>query len=177
MQNTRNIFLIGPMGAGKTTVGRHLAKTLNVGFFDSDRELESTTGVNIPVIFDYEGEKGFRKREQSMIDRLTQLTNIVLATGGGAILQQKNRQNLKTRGFVVYLQCTVDCQVKRTYRDRHRPLLQTDEPRKKLQELLEIREPYYLDCADHIVDTGKWPTRFVVKDIINAYRRGKNNFQ
>ncbi len=169
MKKEQNIFLIGPMGAGKTTVGRQLAKGLGVTFYDSDHEIETRTGAGIPLIFEYEGEQGFRRRECSMIDELTRMKGIVLATGGGAILGVQNRENLKNRGFIVYLKCTVDCQLKRTRKDRNRPLLHTDNPKKKLNELSIFREPLYLECADHIVDTDRWSTRHVVKDILEAF--------
>lgn len=173
MAEPRNIFLVGLMGAGKTTVGRQLARTLAIDFYDSDREIESRTGVDIPLIFEYEGEAGFRKREQSMIEELTQSKEIVLATGGGTVLSTKNRENLKNRGFVVYLKCSIDCLLQRTHNDRHRPLLDTDNPREILNELMLIREPLYLDCADYIIDTGKWPTRHVVKDILKVISAGR----
>ncbi len=169
MRKAQNIFLIGPMGAGKTTVGRQLAKGLGIDFYDSDHEIEARTGAGIPLIFEYEGEQGFRKRECSMIDELTRMDGIVLATGGGAILGAENRENLKKRGFIVYLQCPVDCQLKRTRKDRNRPLLRTDDPKKRLKELNVVRGPLYSDCADHLVDTQKWSTCHVVKDILEAF--------
>lgn len=161
------------MGAGKTTVGRQLSRVLSAGFYDSDREIESRTGVDIPLIFEYEGEEGFRDREQLMIDELTQLSDIVLATGGGAILRDENRRNLVTRGFVIYLRCPIDCQLQRTHKDRNRPLLNTDNIREKLTEIIAFREPLYLDCADYIVDTGKWSTRYVVRDIMKVFSKGR----
>lgn len=177
MRSLHNIFLIGPMGSGKTTVGRQVARAMNVKFYDSDREIEARTGVDIPMIFDYEGEDGFRTREQSMIDGLTQLVNIVLATGGGAVLRRENRANLKSRGFVVYLKCSVHCQLTRTRKDRSRPLLDTDNPERRLQELIDVREPLYLECANHIVNTEQWSTRSVVRDIIRAFKENKPMIQ
>ena len=132
MPERRNVILVGPMGAGKSTIGRQLASILNFDFYDSDHEIEARTGADIPWIFDVEGEAGFRKREASMIDELTQLDGVVIATGGGAVTQEENRKNLSIRGIVIYLRTTVEQQLERTARDRNRPLLQTEEPRKVL---------------------------------------------
>ena len=137
---SRRIFLVGLMGAGKTTVGRQLAKVLGMAFCDSDREIERRTGANIPLIFDIEGEQGFRARERKVIAELTSRDNIVLATGGGAILGCENRANLSARGVIIYLQASVDQLYKRTSKDQKRPLLQIDNPKAKLQELLVERE-------------------------------------
>ena len=139
----QNIYLIGLMGAGKTTIGRHLAKSLKIPFYDSDKAIEENTGVDIPTIFEFEGEQGFRDREQKMIQQLTQLQGIVLATGGGAVLRQENRELLKNNGFIVYLQCSIDRIMERTRRDNQRPLLKTDNPKERLQLLLEQRESLY----------------------------------
>lgn len=174
MKHSSNIFLIGPMGAGKTTVGRQLAKQLNLQFLDSDREIEARTGVDIPMIFEYEGEQGFRRREQSIINELTQLKNIVLATGGGAILEPKNREYLMEYGFVVYLRCSVDRQLERTTKDSHRPLLNTENPRAKLQELMRIRVPLYKTCANYTVDTGRLSSRMAVKQILNIFESNRS---
>lgn len=166
-----NIYLIGPMGAGKTTTGRQLAKALGLDFFDSDREIESLTGVDIPLIFEYEGEEGFRKREQQMIAALTLNSGIVLATGGGAVLRQENRQCLIDNGYVVFLECSVSRQLERTGRDQHRPLLNTENPRQRLESLMRVREPLYRSCADVVVDTGQANRRNVVKEIVVAFRQ------
>jgi shikimate kinase len=171
MNNNGNIFLIGPMGAGKTTIGRMLARTLGVPFIDSDREIEQRTGVSIPMIFEYEGEAGFRKRESEVIGLLTEKSPLVLATGGGAVLLPDNRELLKERGFVVYLQCSVDRQLERTHNDTHRPLLKTPDPRGRLEELLQVRDPLYRDLADYIVDTGTFSSRNAARQIARAYRR------
>jgi len=141
------------MGVGKTTVGRHLADMLNYEFYDSDREIEKKSGATIPWIFDVEGESGFRKRESAMIDELTQMPSIVLATGGGAVIFEENRQHLMSRGIVVYLKADIDELVKRTQHDKSRPLLQTENPREKLVELIREREPWYLEVADLVFDT------------------------
>jgi len=148
-----NIFLVGPMGAGKTTIGRHLAEILSWPFVDSDHEIELRTGASIPWIFDVEGEEGFRKREEQMIAELTNRRHIVLATGGGAVLRQINRQNLHQRGVVVYLETPVSMQLERTAHDKNRPLLQTADPQTKLTELLKIRDPLYREVAHLIVPT------------------------
>lgn len=166
MSKSNNIFLVGPMGAGKTSVGRQLAKALSCEFFDSDSEIEARTGVNIPTIFDIEGEAGFRKREQQVIDELSQYEGIVLATGGGAILAIENRDYLKQRGTVVYLAASVEQLFKRTRRDRNRPLLQTENPRQRIAELLECRDPLYRETADIILDTDGHNVRWVVERIL-----------
>jgi shikimate kinase len=159
------IFLIGPMGAGKTTVGRQLAKRLRIPFVDSDQELERRTGVGIPLIFDIEGEQGFRDREELVIEELTQTPSIVLATGGGAVLRDSNRTALQERGQVVYLQASIEATLARTRRDRGRPLLQTADPRERLTKLLSEREPLYRQTADLIVDTDKRTVRSIVREI------------
>lgn len=149
-----NVFLVGLMGAGKTSVGKMLAKRLGKTFYDSDHVIESRTGVKIPVIFEIEGEAGFRAREAAVIDELTALDNIVLATGGGAVLSQANRQALHDRGTVVYLRASVDELWNRTRHDRNRPLLQTADPRARLAQLHEQRDPLYREVAHIVLDTG-----------------------
>jgi len=161
-----SLFLTGPMGAGKSTIGRQLSKRLNMEFHDSDHEIEARTGVDIPLIFELEGEAGFRKREQAIIEELTRIPDIILATGGGAILDQENRRNLSTRGRVIYLHASVNQQLKRTRRDRNRPLLQTADPRAKLEELMAIRDPLYREIADVIIETDGKRVRDVVRQII-----------
>lgn len=165
----QNIYLIGLMGAGKTTIGKQLAKSLRIPFYDSDKAIEENTGVDIPTIFEFEGEQGFRDREQKMIQQLTQLQGIVLATGGGAVLRQENRASLKENGFIVYLQCSIDRILERTRRDTQRPLLKTENPKERLQLLLEQRESLYLACADFMIDTGIHKSKIVVSEILNAY--------
>ncbi len=173
MKFNGNIFLIGPMGAGKTTIGRLLAKALGVAFVDSDKEIEQRTGVSIPMIFEYEGETGFRKRESDVLASLTQTCPIVLATGGGSVLLPANRDYLGERGFVVYLQCTVDKQMERTHKDTNRPLLKTENPRARLEELLAVRDPLYRSLADFIVDTGHFSSRSAVRQILRAFNRSR----
>ena len=149
-----SIFLVGMMGAGKTSVGRVLAKRLQKSFYDSDQVIEDRTGVKIPVIFEIEGEAGFRVRESAVIDELTALRDVVLATGGGAVLIDLNRDRLRSRGTVVYLRATVRDLLNRTRHDKNRPLLQAVDPRARLTELYEKRDPLYREVAHLIVDTG-----------------------
>ena len=150
-----NIFLVGMMGAGKTTVGKLLAQQLGKIFIDSDEEIQQRTGVTIPHIFDVEGEAGFRQREASVIQNLAGRDNIVLATGGGAVLSEQSRIALRNNGVVVYLKSTVHDLWQRTRNDRNRPLLQTADPRAKLKELYELRDPLYTQVADLVMPTGK----------------------
>ncbi len=153
MNLRQSIFLVGPMGVGKTTIGRQLAELLQYEFVDSDREIERRTGATIPWIFDVEGEEGFRKREQAVIDELTKVSSIVLATGGGAVISAENRHLLKERGTVVYLRADIEELLSRTRRDKNRPLLQTDNPGQKLKDLMAEREPWYMEVADLVFDT------------------------
>lgn len=143
------------MGAGKTTVGRAVARRLDRAFFDSDHEIEARTGARIPVIFELEGEFGFRARETQAISELTQRENIVLATGGGAVLDPVNREFLKTRGFVIYLRANPHDLWLRTRKDKNRPLLQTEDPKAKLEALYEVRDPLYRECAHFVIETGR----------------------
>ena len=165
MNYSGNIFLFGPMGVGKTTVGRALAEYLGIDFYDSDQEIEVSTGADIPWIFDVEGESGFRSREIRMIDQLSKKKIIVLATGGGAVLSRDNRQRLKKRGVVVYLCASIKQQVMRTSRDKNRPLLQTSSLEKRIRELMEIRDPLYREVADIVVDTKRSNPKAVSRDI------------
>ena len=162
----RNLILVGPMGAGKSTIGRLLAKELRLSFKDSDKEIEQRTGANIPWIFDVEGESGFREREQSVIGELCELDGVVLATGGGAVLRPENRSALRAGGRVVYLHTSVDQQLDRTSRDRNRPLLRTANPGKVLADLMHIRDPLYREIADVIIETDERPPRMVVQEIL-----------
>ncbi|NCF24275.1 MAG: shikimate kinase AroK [Gammaproteobacteria bacterium] len=167
MRHPQNLFLIGPMGAGKSAVGRQLARMLHLEFFDSDMEIESRTGVDIPFIFEKEGEAGFRQREARVIDDLSRKDGIVLATGGGVIMDPQNRNHLGARGFVVYLHTSVDQQLSRTRRGRPRPLLEDDDPRSVLEALMATREPLYREIADLTVDTDGRKVRAVANDIMN----------
>jgi len=166
MAEKRNIFLVGPMGAGKSTIGRHLAQMLHLEFHDSDQEIESRTGADIAWVFDVEGEEGFRVRETQVVADLTERQGIVLATGGGSIQSKEIRNNLSARGIVVYLETTIDKQVARTQRDKKRPLLQVDDPRKVLESLAEIRNPLYEEIADVIVKTDEQSAKVVANQII-----------
>ena len=167
MAEKRNIFLVGPMGAGKSTIGRHLADELHLEFFDSDQEIERRSGADITWIFDLEGEDGFRKREENVINDSTDKQGIVLATGGGSIMTKAVRNRLSARGIVVYLQTTIDKQVARTQRDKRRPLLQKDDPEKVLRELAELRNPLYEEVADYVVETDDQSARAVANQIIS----------
>jgi shikimate kinase len=149
-----NIFLVGMMGAGKTSVGKNLARRMGKHFYDSDHVIEARTGVRIPVIFEIEGEAGFRARESAVIDELTALPEIVLATGGGAVLDPRNRELLRSRGTVVYLRAAVRDLLNRTRHDKNRPLLQTADPKARLTELFETRDPLYREVAHVVMDTG-----------------------
>ena len=149
-----NLFLVGLMGAGKTSVGRALAKRLHKTFYDTDEEIERATGVKIPLIFEIEGEAGFRARETKLLDELVRRTNVVLATGGGAVLSEQNRRLLTQHGTVIYLRAAASDLCYRTRHDKNRPLLRTDDPLRKLQELFVQRDPLYREIADVIIDTG-----------------------
>ncbi|RUO18856.1 shikimate kinase AroK [Aliidiomarina haloalkalitolerans] len=167
MAEKRNIFLIGPMGAGKSTIGRQLAKSLHLEFFDSDSEIERRTGADISWVFELEGEEGFRDREEKVIGELTENTGIVLATGGGSILSKENRMRLSARGVVVYLKTTIDKQVARTQRDKRRPLIaDADNPREVLEALAEIRDPLYEEIADITIETDEQSAKLVANQII-----------
>jgi len=157
-----NIFLVGMMGAGKTSVGRMLARDLGKTFYDSDQQIEARTGVKIPVIFDLEGEASFRSREAAVIDELTALHDVVLATGGGAVLSEANRRALRTRGTVIYLRASVSELWHRTRHDRNRPLLQTADPQARLAELHAQRDPLYREVAHVVMDTGSQSVRSLV---------------
>ena len=166
MATRGNIFIVGPMGAGKTTVGKRLAEQRAMAFVDSDHEIEARCGVDISYIFDKEGEAGFRKREKQVIAELTARSNIVLATGGGAILEPENRQNLAARGFVVYLHASVNQQLLRTARCENRPLLQGPNRRDTLAQLLEQREPLYREIADLVLESDGHNARWLVGEIM-----------
>lgn len=171
MQQVPNLFLIGPMGAGKSTIGRLLASELSREFLDSDHVIEARCGADIPWIFDVEGEAGFRQREVNMIDELTRREDVVLATGGGAVLREENRRALRERGTVVYLFTTVEQQLRRTARDRSRPLLQCDNREQVLNAMYARRDPLYRATADLIVRTDRRGPRAVVNDILRRVRR------
>ncbi len=166
-----SIFLVGPMGSGKTAVGRTLANLARLKFYDSDAEIERRTGVDIPYIFEKEGEAGFRERERDAIEALTALPDIVLATGGGAVLMPENRRCLAERGAVVYLETGLDHLVERVKQGRNRPLLQNVDPAAKLRELMLQREPLYREVADLTVRTDGRQVRSVAAEILRALGR------
>ena len=168
MAEKRNIFLIGPMGAGKSTIGRQLAQQLSMDFYDSDQEIEKRTGADIAWVFDVEGEAGFRDREEKMINELTEKQGIVLATGGGSVQSRETRNRLSARGIVVYLETTIEKQLARTQRDKKRPLLQTDEPaRDVLEYLAKARNPLYEEIADLVIRTDEQSAKVVANQIID----------
>ncbi|ACO75936.1 shikimate kinase AroK [Laribacter hongkongensis] len=155
MKLSGNYFLVGLMGAGKTTVGRQLARLTGKTFYDSDHEIEARTGVRIPLIFEIEGEERFRERERTVIAELTRRDDIVLATGGGAVLDPANRAALRAHGTVIYLRASIDDLLARTALDKNRPLLQTANPREKLESLFAVRDPLYREVADIVIDTSR----------------------
>lgn len=166
----RSVILIGPMGSGKTTVGKALARALDVEFVDADHELEHRCGVDIPFIFEKEGEDGFRARETELLRDLVTRENAVIATGGGVVSRAENRQLLRSGPYVIYLLASVDQQFKRTRNSQHRPLLRTDDPRRRLQDLLSARDPLYRECADLIVASATRSTRELVS-LLNMHLR------
>lgn len=166
-----NVFLVGPMGAGKSTIGRQLSNVLNKTFKDSDHEIVARTGASIPLIFEIEGEEGFRKRESAMIRELAGMDNLVLATGGGAVLNEENRKLLREHGVVIYLYASLDQLFERTRRDRNRPLLQTEDPKGRLEELMAMRDPIYREVADMVVHTDDRSIKSVVKEILVRLER------
>ena len=167
MTKNNNIYLVGPMAAGKSTVGKLLAYRLKKEFYDTDAEVIKCTGVEISLIFELEGEEGFRKRETDKLKELAELGGAVIATGGGIVLKEENRHVLQETGCIIYLQCSVDQQLSRTKLDMKRPLLQTDNPRKKLEELMELRAPIYESIADITTSTNKTNSKRVINDILN----------
>ncbi len=166
-----SIFLIGPMGSGKTAVGRHLARLFRYSFHDSDADIEARTGVDIQFIFEKEGEAGFRGREKESIDRLTRFEAIVLATGGGAVIDADNRRALAERGIVVYLATSLEQQLERTRHGRHRPLLNDTDPEAKLKELMQRRAELYAEIADLTVSTDGRRVQLVAEEIHQELRR------
>ena len=163
----RNIILVGPMGSGKSTIGNIIARRLSREFQDSDHHIEQRTGVDIARIFDVEGEQGFRDRETSALQELLSENNRVIATGGGSVVRSENQQLLKQQGYVVFLDTSLNQQMRRLRRDKKRPLLQTDDPRGRLESLFRERRPIYLDLADLVIKTDKRVARRLATDIIN----------
>lgn len=168
MAEKRNIILIGPMGAGKSTIGRQLAQQLNMEFFDSDQEIERRTGADVSWVFDVEGEEGFREREEKVINELTKQQGIVLATGGGSVKSHKTRNRLAARGVVIYLETTITKQLARTQRDKKRPLLQVAAPPSKILETLaRERNPLYEEIADMTICTDEHGAKIIANKIIH----------
>ncbi len=175
-----NVYLIGPMGSGKTTIGQRLARKLELQFMDNDQELEKQTGASVNLIFDLEGEEGFRKRETAMLEKLTAFNNILLATGGGAITRPENRELLRKSGLVVYLRTSVSQQLRRLTRDKSRPLLQSGDREEKLNRLAQERNPLYEQLADIIFtsrDQGLDAATRSLCETILSYRRGQEGFE
>lgn len=165
MLNAENVFLVGPMGSGKSAVGRQLAARLGLAFVDSDAEIEALTGVDIPYIFEKEGEAGFRARERDVLDALTARPGVLVATGGGAVLDPDTRLRLRSRGCVVYLRTSVNQQLARTRRSGHRPLLRNPDPLGTLERLMQVRAPLYEETADLVVETDSRKVKSVVDEI------------
>lgn len=161
----RNIYLVGPMGAGKSTIGRVLAAELHLSFRDSDKVIEDRTGADIPWIFDMEGEEGFRDRESAVLDELSKGQDVVIATGGGIILRTQNREMMKSSGYVCYLTASIEQLVERTARDKKRPLLQVENPRQKIIDLIALRDPLYREAADFVINTDRRPPKLVAQEI------------
>ena len=170
MRNNDLIYLVGPMGAGKSTIGRLLADTLRLEFHDVDREIEERSGVDIPWIFDMEGEQGFRDREALMLQSLSEVGGAVVSTGGGAVLRDENRRLMAEKGRVVYLCTSVEEQIRRTAKDRKRPLLQQGNPEETLRRLMAEREPLYLELADYRIVTDHRSPKSVVQDLVSQLR-------
>jgi shikimate kinase len=161
----RNIYLVGPMGAGKSTIGRVLAAELHLSFRDSDKVIEDRTGADIPWIFDMEGEEGFRDRESAVLEELSKGQDVVIATGGGIILRPQNRNAMKSSGYVCYLTASIEQLVERTARDKKRPLLQVENPRQKIIDLVALRDPLYREAADFVINTDRRSPKLVAQEI------------
>ncbi len=159
------------MGAGKSTIGRQLARKLGLTFYDSDKVVEDRTGVSIPTIFNIEGEQGFRDREEQVIADLTAMPNVLIATGGGSVLRDINRQHLKDGGIVIYLKASADQLYQRIKNDKNRPLMQTENPLQTLRDLLQVREPLYFDVADLIIPTGKQKVSVILREILTKLKQ------
>ncbi len=174
MNRTKNIFLIGPPGVGKSTIGRQLTSLIKAQFFDSDQEIEKRCGADIAWIFDLEGEEGFRDREAKVIDELTEKQGIVLATGGGTILRGENRDRLSARGVVIYLQADPDQLFQRTEKDKKRPLLQGGDKKEKLEKITDERDPLYREAADYVIETKGRTAKNIANEIIDMIYADSN---
>jgi shikimate kinase len=173
MNGSQNLYLVGPMGSGKTAVGKHLARLLKIPFIDSDHEIELATNADIPLIFEREGEEGFRRREREMIAQLTQRDGIVLATGGGAVLNEVSRELLRARGWIAFLETSIEHQAARAARTRHRPMLHGHDPHQRLRQLWQVREPLYRALADFTICTDNRRVGAVADAIAAAFRRSQ----
>ncbi len=170
MQSHKNIILVGLMGSGKSTVGRLLSRQMQLPFHDTDQEIVRRTGVSIPMIFEVEGEAGFRRREEQVLSEMVNRDGVVLATGGGIVLSEANRKLIREHGTVIYLRASVDELWARTRHDKNRPLLQVEDPKARLSELLTARDPLYREVADLIVDTGRQPVQALVGHLVRQLR-------
>jgi len=168
----QNIFLIGPMGSGKTTIGKHLARMYGLDFYDCDHELERQTGASVSLIFDLEGEAGFRLREHHLLKQLTAKQGVLIATGGGTVCNEDNRRLLRSRGYVVYLKTSIENQLKRLAKDKSRPLLQADDRKHRLEELARVRNPLYDSTADLVFSTRNSSVYATAKAISSAILKG-----
>jgi shikimate kinase len=173
--DTNNIILIGPMGAGKTTIGRQLAKRLSKEFYDSDHEIEKHTGADIPLIFELEGEAGFRKRESSVLEELVSYKNIVLSTGGGSVLDPDNRKLFSDNGIIIYLKSTAEKLNKRIADDKRRPLLQADDRLNQIRKILDEREPIYLSLANEVIETQDLSIKQITQKILELIKKHENH--
>ncbi|AFV00085.1 shikimate kinase [Simiduia agarivorans] len=167
---SRPVFLVGPMGAGKTTIGKLLAQQLGYPFKDTDREIEDRTGADIPWIFDVEGEAGFRDREVAILADIATQGQQVIATGGGIIMREENRECLKVSGIVFFLTASIEQLLERTAKDKRRPLLQVADPEARIRELIALREPLYREVATHVIDTNRRPPRQVAQEMAELVR-------
>jgi len=170
-----NIFLIGPMATGKTTIGKKLAKETSKKFYDSDQEIKKNTGADIPLIFEIEGDAGFRDREMKIISKLVLLRNIVLSTGGGVVLLEENRKMLTDNGIIIYLKSSPKKIFDRTYGDKSRPLLQVEDRLGKIEEILEEREPLYSSLANEIINTDSFISKEIIHEILKKLKKYENN--
>jgi len=168
-QSDANIYLVGLMGSGKTTIGRILAKRLGLSFMDTDREVEDRTGVSIPTIFEIEGEDGFRKRESQVVEDCSRMSNLIVATGGGVVMRPENRENLANSGLVVYLNVPPHILYERTRADKNRPLLKVDDPLTKLKQLFAQRDPLYRQVADLVIDGGRINAQGVMLQLLKEF--------
>jgi len=164
---SHSVFLVGPMGAGKSTIGRMLSQHLGCDFLDTDNVIEQRTGADIPWIFDVEGEAGFRERESAVLAEMVEKNSVVIATGGGIVMREENREMLKKQSSVVYLTATIEQLVERTYKDKKRPLLQVDDPKAKIIELYNLRDPLYREVAGYVLVTDGRSPKYVVQAIVD----------